>query len=195
MTTIHTRQLQQYTQDNYNNTHKTTTKLQQYTQDNYNNTHKTTTTIHKRQLQQYTQDNYNTQTTTTIHTDNYNNTHRQLQQYSEFLHLEYGILFQCRPRPLHYSPLGLIVHQPSNISTLSRLSCWWLTDSSAQRPCLLPKFLHLFKQLPAFHETRPLITLLTTACHLSILSGTWIQSTPCHTVDLNPFQMASSSKS
>ena len=51
MTTIHTRQLQQYTQDNYNNTH-------------YNNTHKTTTTIHTttihtRQLQQYTQDNYN----------------------------------------------------------------------------------------------------------------------------------------
>jgi len=28
--------------------------LQQYTQDNYNNTHKTTTTIHTRQLQQYT---------------------------------------------------------------------------------------------------------------------------------------------
>ena len=41
MTTIHTRQLQQYTQDKYNNTHKTTT------------------TIHTRQLQQYTQDNYN----------------------------------------------------------------------------------------------------------------------------------------
>ena len=63
MTTIHTRQLQQYTQDNYNNTHKTTTtihtrKLQQYTQDNYNNTHKTKT-IHTRQLQQYTQNNYN----------------------------------------------------------------------------------------------------------------------------------------
>ena len=33
--------------------------LQQYTQDNYNNTHKTTTTIHTRQLQQYTQENYN----------------------------------------------------------------------------------------------------------------------------------------
>jgi len=64
MTTIHTRQLQQYTQDNYSNTHKTTTtihkrQLQQYTQDNYNNTHKTTTTVHTRQLQQYTQDNYN----------------------------------------------------------------------------------------------------------------------------------------
>jgi len=64
MTTIHTRQLQQYTQDNYNNTHKTTTtihtrqltttyarKLQQYTQDNYKNTH--------RKTKQYTQDNYN----------------------------------------------------------------------------------------------------------------------------------------
>jgi len=54
MTTIHTRQLQQYAQDNYNNTHKTTTKihtrqLQKYTQDNYNNTHKTTTTTHTRQ--------------------------------------------------------------------------------------------------------------------------------------------------
>ena len=61
MTTIHTRQLQQYTQDNYNNTHKTTN----------NNTHKTTT-IHTRQLQQYTQDNYNNthKTTTTIHTAN-----------------------------------------------------------------------------------------------------------------------------
>ena len=55
MTTIHTRQLQKHTKDNYNNTHKTTTtihtrKLQQYTQDNYNNTHKTTITIHTRQL-------------------------------------------------------------------------------------------------------------------------------------------------
>jgi len=62
MTTIHTRQLQQYTQENYNNTHKTTTTihkiiLQQYTKYNYNNTHKTTTTTHTRQLQQYTQDN------------------------------------------------------------------------------------------------------------------------------------------
>jgi len=56
---------QQYTQDNYNNTHKTTN----------NNTHKTTTTIDTIQLQQYTQDNYkNThKTTTTIDT-------RQLQQ-------------------------------------------------------------------------------------------------------------------
>ena len=27
MTTIHTRQLQQHTQDNYNNTYKTTTKI------------------------------------------------------------------------------------------------------------------------------------------------------------------------
>ena len=54
-TTIHTRQLQQYTQDNYNNTHKTTAtiytrQLQQYTQESYNNTHKTTTTIYTRQL-------------------------------------------------------------------------------------------------------------------------------------------------
>jgi len=50
---MHTRQLQ-YTQENYNNTRKTT---QQYTQENYNNTRKTITTIHTRQLQQYTQDN------------------------------------------------------------------------------------------------------------------------------------------
>ena len=47
LTTIHTRKLQQYTQDNYNNSHKTTTtihtkQLQRYIQDNYNNTHKTT---------------------------------------------------------------------------------------------------------------------------------------------------------
>ena len=57
---------QQYTQDNYNNTHNTTN----------NSTHKTTTTIHTRQLttvhtrqlQQYTQ-------LTTVHT-------RQLQQYT-----------------------------------------------------------------------------------------------------------------
>jgi len=60
MTTLHTKQLQQYTQDNFNNTHKTTTtihtrQLQQYTQHNYNNTHNTT--------------NNNTHnTTTTIHT-------------------------------------------------------------------------------------------------------------------------------
>jgi len=86
---MHTR-LQQYTQDNYNNTHKKTTtmhtrQLQQYTQENYNNAHKTTTTIHTRQLQQYTQENYNNaHKTTTIHTrklqqcaqDNYNNTHQ-----------------------------------------------------------------------------------------------------------------------
>jgi len=68
MTTIHTRQLQQYTQDNYNNAHKTTN----------NNTHNTTTTVHRTQLQRYTQDNYNNiyKTTTTIHT-------RQLQQYTQ----------------------------------------------------------------------------------------------------------------
>ena len=86
MTTIHTRQLQQYTQDSYNNTHKTTN----------NNTHKTATiihtakpttiahkttttihtrqlkTIHTRQLQQYTQDNLQQYTQ-----DSYNNTHGQ----------------------------------------------------------------------------------------------------------------------
>ena len=46
-------------------------QLQQYTQDNYNNTPKTTTTIHARLLQKYTQDNYNTlKTNTTIHTAN-----------------------------------------------------------------------------------------------------------------------------
>jgi len=90
MTTIHTRQLQQYTQDNYNNTHKTTN----------NNTHKTTTTmqcphsttnthkmttIHTRKLRQYTQDNYNNthKTTTTIHTKQPTIIHtRQLQQYN-----------------------------------------------------------------------------------------------------------------
>jgi len=49
-TKIHTRQLQQYTHDNYNNTGKQTTtihtrQLQQHTQDNNNNTHG---------LQQYT---------------------------------------------------------------------------------------------------------------------------------------------
>ena len=48
MTTIHTRQLQQYTQDNYNNTHKTTNNNTHKTTNN--NTHKTTTTIHTRQL-------------------------------------------------------------------------------------------------------------------------------------------------
>jgi hypothetical protein len=52
LTTIHTIQLQQYVQDNYNNTLKTTN----------NKTHKTTTTINKRHLttihkrqKQYTQ--------------------------------------------------------------------------------------------------------------------------------------------
>ena len=62
MTKLHTRQLQQYTPHNYNNTHHTTTaihtrQLQQYTQESYNNTHKTITTIHTRKPQQYTQDN------------------------------------------------------------------------------------------------------------------------------------------
>ena len=51
MATIHTKQLQQYTQDNYNNTHKTTN----------NSTHKTTT-IHTRQLQQYTRSTNNNNT-------------------------------------------------------------------------------------------------------------------------------------
>ena len=108
---MHTRQLQQFTKDNYNNTHKATTtiqarQLQQYKQDNYNNTHKETKTIQTRQLQQYTrklqqytQENNNThKKTKTIHTrklkqyrqDNYNNTlkktttihSRKLQQYT-----------------------------------------------------------------------------------------------------------------
>ena len=78
-------QYNKYTQDN--NTHKTTTtihtrQLQQYTQENYN-THKTTTTIHTRQLQQYTQENYNnTHKTTTTHT-------RQLQQYTRPINNNY----------------------------------------------------------------------------------------------------------
>ena len=46
-TTIHTRQLQQYTQGNYKFIHKTPNNN---TQDNYNDTHKTTTTIHTRHL-------------------------------------------------------------------------------------------------------------------------------------------------
>jgi len=54
LATIHTRQLQQYTQDNYNDTHK----------NNYKNTQiynkRTATTIN---------------TTTTLPQDNYNNTH------------------------------------------------------------------------------------------------------------------------
>jgi len=65
----HTRQLQ-HAQDDYN-MHKTTTtrtrQLQQYAQDNYNNTHKTTTT-RTRQLQQYAQDDNTYKITTTIHT-------------------------------------------------------------------------------------------------------------------------------
>ena len=75
MTTIHSRQLQKYTQDGYNNIQKTTTRihtrqLRQYTQDNYKNTYKTPTaihtghltTMHARQLQQYTQDKNNNYT-------------------------------------------------------------------------------------------------------------------------------------
>ena len=50
---IHTRQLQKYKQDNFNNTHKTTSS----------NIHKKTTTIHTRQL-------------TTVHTT-------KLQQYTQ----------------------------------------------------------------------------------------------------------------
>ena len=49
MTTLHTRQLQQHTQNNYSNTQKTTN----------NNINKKITIIHTRQVQQYTQDNYN----------------------------------------------------------------------------------------------------------------------------------------
>jgi len=48
---MHTRQLQQYTKDNHNNAHMTTT-IHKTT---YNNAHKATTTMHTRQLQQYTQ--------------------------------------------------------------------------------------------------------------------------------------------
>jgi hypothetical protein len=78
--TTHNRQLQQYTQDNYNNSyknttiiHKTTTtihtrQLQKDIQEYYNNTHKKTNNKHTRQLQQYTKDNYNTKKQlTTIH--------------------------------------------------------------------------------------------------------------------------------
>ena len=64
---MHTRKLQQSTQNNYNDTHQTTTSThtRQLT-----TTHKTTITIHTRQLQQYTQDNYNNKNkkTTTLHT-------------------------------------------------------------------------------------------------------------------------------
>jgi len=87
-TTIHTRELQHYTEDynntlnkTNNNTHKTITtiltrELQQYTEDynntlntTNNNTHKTITTILTRELQQYTEDYNNTHdTTTTINT-------------------------------------------------------------------------------------------------------------------------------
>ena len=50
------------------------TRWQQYTQDNYNNSHKTTTTIHTIQLQQYTQDNHNN-----THKTTNNNTHKTSQ--------------------------------------------------------------------------------------------------------------------
>ena len=58
MTTIHTRQLQQYIQDNYNNTQKTTTRihtrqLQQYarpTNKNYTQDNLKLATIHTRQI-------------------------------------------------------------------------------------------------------------------------------------------------
>jgi len=59
MTTIHSRQLQQFTQDNYINTHKTTNNTHKTTN---NNTHKTTTTIHTRQPQQYTRPTNNNYT-------------------------------------------------------------------------------------------------------------------------------------
>ena len=78
MTTIHRRQLQQYTQDNYKNTHKTTTTIHTRQLTTIHIRQLTTihtrqlTTIHTRQLQQHTKDNYNNNThkttTTTIHT-------------------------------------------------------------------------------------------------------------------------------
>ena len=61
-TTIRTRQLQQYTQDNYNNTHKTTNNNTH--KKTNNNTHKTTTTITYK-------------TTTTIHTANQQQLHKR----------------------------------------------------------------------------------------------------------------------
>ena len=61
LTVIHTRQLEQYTQDNYNNTHKKTNS----------NTHKTTTTLHTRQLA-----TIHTRQLTTIHRTNNNNIHK-----------------------------------------------------------------------------------------------------------------------
>jgi len=87
MTTIHTRQLQQYTRSANNN--YTQGNYNNYTQGNYNNTHgqpttithKTTTTIHTRQQQQYTQDNNRQKTTTTIHTRQLTIHTRQQQQY------------------------------------------------------------------------------------------------------------------
>ena len=50
MTTIHTRQLQQYTQDNYNNTHNTTTTIHTANQQNYTQDNLKLATIHARQI-------------------------------------------------------------------------------------------------------------------------------------------------
>ena len=108
MSTIHTRQLQQYTQDNYKNTHKTTTtihtrQLQKYTQDNYKNTHKTTRTIRTRQLT-----TIHTRQLTTIHTR-----HLKIQHVGKVNNTKvrkYCIYNQTNAAVLCFgSPTGLIV--------------------------------------------------------------------------------------
>jgi len=112
MTITQTRKLQQYTQDNYNNIHKTITTIQQ---DNHNYTHKTNTTIHTRQLQQ---DN---KTTTTIHTrqlqqytqDNYNNTHKApttIHTHSTFVYHFYYFISLL----LNVKVLKGFLHRPEN---------------------------------------------------------------------------------
>ena len=50
MTTVHTKQLQQYTQDNYNNTHKTTTTIHTVNQKQSPQDNLKLATIHTRQI-------------------------------------------------------------------------------------------------------------------------------------------------
>ena len=123
MTTIHkkqlqqyTRQLQQYTQDNYN-THETTAtihtrQLEQYTQDNYNNTHKTTTTIHKRQL-------------TTIHKRQLTTIHTRHLKIQHVLYLLFTFCTTCTKGKQHQGKKVLYtvcsIFSPHIFQVLTRL--------------------------------------------------------------------------
>ena len=100
----------------------------QYTQDNYNNTHKTTTTIHTRKLQQYTQDNIKL---ATIHTRQIRMQHVQKvktpQQDSAVYSFLLLFFLMSQPGNLSGNPFKYVINK-----TVHDTHCLW-TDACVRR--------------------------------------------------------------